>query len=101
MEKSTEDILVKICDLMEAEVQLVADENNEGKVTPHLDINGAISKLMALLVYCGMNVPVDFGPSYNRVHADVEYWKKRFSSTAEVAPVAEEPKIEEAPKPPE
>ena len=71
------EIFSVICDMTGSEVKLEAPVDG-GKAKPAFDINGAISKIVALSVYCGMNVPASFGPAYNRVHADVEYWKQRF-----------------------
>ena len=76
-DEQIQEIFAVICDLTGAEVRLDSASDG-GKVKPAFDLNGAISKIVALSVYCGMNVPNDFGPSYNRVHADVEYWKQRF-----------------------
>lgn len=77
-DEQIQEIFSVICDMTGAEVRLDAPVDG-GKAKPAFDINGAISKLVALSVYCGMNVPNSFAPSYNRVHADVEYWKKRFA----------------------
>ena len=66
-----------LCDITGSEIKLSAAADG-GKVQPAFDINGVISKIVALSVYCGMNTPNSFGPSYNRVHADIEYWKKIF-----------------------
>ena len=42
-------------------------------------MNSMVSKFAALLVYAGHTVPPSvFLPPYNRVHADIEYWKKKF-----------------------
>lgn len=76
-EDKIQEIFSVICDITESQVRL--GQLGEGeKVKPEFDINGTISKLVALTVYCGMNVPTSFAPSYNRVHADIEYWKQRF-----------------------
>lgn len=72
-----QEIFSVICDITGSDIKLEAAADG-GKAKPAFDINGAISKIVALSVYCGMNVPASFGPAYNRVHADVEYWKKRF-----------------------
>lgn len=73
-------ILRKISDALDVPVDLLPmDGGPEGKVMPYFDINGMKSKLEALMVYVGMNAqPVS--PPYMRVHADVEYWKKKFAA---------------------
>lgn len=84
-EKKIEEILNGISKYLETEITLIEDPNNNNRVTPHYDMNGAVSKLIALFVYCGMNVPNSFAPPYNRVHADVEFWKKYFSNIEDEA----------------
>lgn len=83
MEKLTEQKVDKIFTEMHAlmgeEVILVADPEQENKLIAHYDINAVVSKFIGLLVYSGLNVPTQvFTPPYNRVHADVEYWKNKF-----------------------
>ena len=84
MEKSTEErinqLLSEVSKLFDVEVALIADPQNENKVTYHFDMNAVVSKMIALWVYCGFNVPSSFAPPYNRVHADIEFWKHKFDS---------------------
>ena len=65
--------------LMGVEVTLIQDEVTQ-KVEPHFDLNSAISKLLALMVYSSITVPASIAPPYNRVHADVEFWKSRLDT---------------------
>ena len=62
------------------DVEIKLRLGNEGeKVDPSFDVNAMISKFLALLVYSNQNVPVGaFMPAYNRVHADIEYWKQKY-----------------------
>lgn len=70
-------ILILVSNTLDTEVVLVADETN--KTVPNFDVNGFVSKLIALFVYAGLNVPTSsLTPPYNKIHADVEYWKKKF-----------------------
>lgn len=76
-EEQINEIFSIVCDITHSEVRLEPGKEGE-QAKPSFDINGAISKLVALSVYCGLNVTASFGPSYNRVHADVEFWKQYF-----------------------
>lgn len=91
MEKLTkekiEDIMKRVSDMMDVKFELVSVEDN--RLEPMFDVDAIVSKFMALLVYSGLNVPSSFAPPYNRVHADIEFWKKRFES--------DKPKEEQAP----
>lgn len=92
MVKSTDEIvqekLVSISDALEVKVEFVTNEANANVVHPAFNPDAMISKLLALLVYSGVSVPSTFAPGYNRVHADVEFWK---------AYIAEKTKPEEPP----
>lgn len=84
MEKSIEDKITDrlkiVSDALEVEVTLVGDPKDENRVQPHFDINDIVGKLLGLSVYCGWSVPINFAPSYNAVHANVEFWKKLFAA---------------------
>lgn len=81
-DKKIHGILTAVSHALDVEIQLVAD-GPEGRLMPYFDINAMNSKLAALMVYVGANIqPVS--PPYNRVHADVEYWKRKFETIAVV-----------------
>lgn len=67
-------ILLVVAEALKADVRM--EPGKDGKVYPQISIDELVSKLLALLVFCGANVPSHFAPAYNRVHADVEFWKK-------------------------
>lgn len=78
-DKKIEDILTTISRVLDTEVVLTAGDDQ--KLTPHFDVNGFISKMIALFVYAHLIVPTQaFMPSYNQVNADIEYWKKKFEA---------------------
>ena len=70
-------VLVKLSEAMGVAVMFQSAET--GPVTPTIDINAIISKLVALMVYVGWSVPANISPPFNRVNADMEYWKKAFA----------------------
>lgn len=71
-------IFAVISQMLDVEVKVSAGEEGQ-KVEPAFDVNSIVSKFAALLVFSGHTVPPGaFLPPYNRVHADVEYWKKKF-----------------------
>lgn len=72
-----EEIFLSVSKALKANVEF-ASEGEGMPVKPYFDINGIISKLTALMVYSGMTVPSNYAPAYNRVHADIEFWKKEF-----------------------
>jgi len=84
MEKLTketvDDILTKLSDALYVPIQFGQDDQDQNKVVPIFDVNAIFSKLVALCVYTGLNVPSTFGPAYNRVHADIEFFKKQFDN---------------------
>lgn len=81
-DKKIHGILTAVCHALHVPIELVAD-GPEGRLMPYFDINGINSKITALMVYVGANIqPVS--PPYNRVHADVEFWKKIFETVAVV-----------------
>jgi len=73
-------ILIEISKLLGIEIRFEPEGKDSQKISPMIDVNSILSKFMALLVYIGWGVPINIMPPYNRVHADVEYWKKQFSS---------------------
>ena len=75
----------KLSDAMEVEIKFAQDEKDAGLVHPVYDANAIISKMIALFVYSGMNVPVTFAPSYNNVHASIELWKRRAAEADELS----------------
>jgi hypothetical protein len=81
------EILFKISELLDVPTQFV--NGDDQKVHPSFDVDGISSKLIGLLVFAGVNVSPQFAPTYHRVHADVDYWKRRFES--EPAPASSPP----------
>lgn len=72
--------------MMGIEVKFTPDPQDQGRVIPAYDVNAILSKMIALFVFSGLSVPSSFAPPYNRVHADVEWWKKYMAeATAEPA----------------
>lgn len=81
-DKKIHAILTAVSYALDVQVELIA-EGTDGKLMPYFNINAMNSKLAALMVYVGANVqPVS--PAYNSVHADVEYWKKKFETVVVV-----------------
>lgn len=78
------DILKVISEQLGVDV-VMADSEGDNKVMPYYDVNSMLSKLLALMVFIGVVVPSQ-GPPYNRVHADVEWWKNRLKERKEVTP---------------
>ena len=67
-----------ISQMLDVDVKVDAGEEGQ-RGEPAFDVNSMVSKFAALLVYAGHTVPPSvFLPPYNRVHADIEYWKKKF-----------------------
>lgn len=81
MEKSVKNekivqIMNDISKILDIEVTMLADD--EQKLFPNWDVSAMLSKFLALCVYAGWNVPpTSILVAYNRVHADVEFWKKK------------------------
>lgn len=69
-------ILTTLSELTGTEVKF--EEGDQGRLQPIFDFNAIISKLFAVMVFCGITMNVSGLPPYNRVHADVEWWKSRF-----------------------
>jgi hypothetical protein len=87
--KKIDEIFTQLSDLLHVPIDFKQVLEEEGIVVPAYDVNAIISKQLALFVYAGLNVPNSFAPPYNRVHADVEWWKQIFekeSKKAEQAP---------------
>jgi HSP90 family molecular chaperone len=83
-------ILKEISDLMGVPIQFhQAAEEDQGRVIPAYDVNAIISKMIALFVFSSVNVPSSFAPAYNRVHADVEWWKTQMETLPIIPPAAE------------
>lgn len=89
-------IFIEICRQLDVTVRFEADPDDGQKASPVIDVAAMLSKMIALMVYNGWNVPAHCNPSYTRVHADVEYWKRQFEQQV----AAETPKTEEAPSAP-
>ena len=89
MEESTrlkvEEILFKVSDALGVKIEL-KDEEEGKRLSPVFDSQAIVSKFMALMVYCGWNTPVFFAPPYNRVHADVEWWKSQLEKKSDATP---------------
>jgi len=84
-DKQVEDIFLTLSSALKTTVDFASD--GEGQpVKPYFDINGVISKLTALMIYSGMYVPSYFAPAYNRVHADIEFWKKELEQVIQMDP---------------
>ena len=60
-----------------------------------------MSKILALMVYSGITVPSTFAPGYNRVHADVEFWKQFFVDKMKPVPETVVEEVKEPPPPAE
>ena len=104
MNEFIDEKLRTLSDAMEVEIKYCQEKDSEGKVLPAYDVNSIISKMIALLVYSGLHVPSSFSPSYNSVHAGVEYWKRRREEHEKATepkpldqPVAEQPPVENNP----
>ena len=93
--KNPELIFIELCNLLDVEVRFEADPRDGQKVSPVIAVTAMLSKIMAIMVYVGWSVPAHCVPPYNRVHADVEYWKKKFETKQkEEEKPSEEQKIE-------
>lgn len=77
--QTPEAIFIELSQILDVEIKFEPDPSNDQKVSPVIDVASVLSKFMALMVYVGWSVPVNCMPPYNRVHADIEYWKKSFS----------------------
>lgn len=82
-EEKINDIFTKISDALDVPIGFAEDKDDQNKVIPVFDVNGFFSKLVALCVYSGFGVPSTFAPAYNRVHADIEFFKKKFESDSD------------------
>ena len=104
MEKSTDQIvqdkLTAISDALEVPVQFAANEADANVVRPAYNPDAIISKLLALLVFSGISVPSTFAPGYNRVHADIEFWKKYMAKIIKPALSEASASVEEKPAEP-
>lgn len=96
VQEKIDNILNSLSDLMGIEVKFSPNNEDQGKVNPVYDINGILSKMIALFVFSGLNVPTTFPPPYNRVHADIEWWKKEMLQLP-AAPSAPSSASEETP----
>ena len=93
MNQRIDDILFKMSDVFHVPVQFL--DGDDMKVNPAFDVNAMVSKFVGLMVYGGVDVPSAFAPSYMRVHADVDFWKRHFE---ELKNKAEESAKPEAPQ---
>lgn len=91
-------ILTSMSDLMGVKIEFVQDGEDQGKVIPAFDINAILSKMVGLCVFSGLSVPSSFAPTYNRVNADIEWWKKTMAELENSTPAAETHKTEEVPE---
>lgn len=78
--EKVDSILKNLSDLMGIPIQFHQTSEDQGIVIPAYDVNAIISKMIALFVFSGLNVPSSFAPPYNRVHADIEWWKQQMES---------------------
>lgn len=83
MNNFVEDKLKELSSVMEVEVQFGESQGDQGRVMPVFNVNGIISKMLALFVFSGLHVPHSFPPSFNSVHADIEFWKQRIKEAAD------------------
>jgi hypothetical protein len=103
-EAAVQQILTTISRALDVTVHL-RPSPEQGRMAPHYDVVAILSKLLALFVYTGLHVPYAFPPAYNRVHADVDFWRRRLEGslmTPEQEPIpvpAAEPTIAPAPEP--
>jgi hypothetical protein len=77
-QKQIDKILSTLSDLLQVPIEFRQTIEDQGRVLPAYDVNAILSKQIALFVYTGLSVPSSFAPAYNRVHADVEWWKQHF-----------------------
>ena len=75
-----------LSDILEVEVKFSQDGNDQNLVHPVYDVNEMLSRLVGLFVLTGLHVPVSFAPSYNNVHANVEFWKESIKKQTEQNP---------------
>lgn len=73
-----------ISEVLDVEFLLVKDESTQ-RIEPNFDVNAMLSKFVALMVYCGFSVPSTIAPAYNRVNADIDYWKRHFDEVRLIA----------------
>ena len=99
IEEIVQDKLTKVSDAREVPVNFVASEKEANHVKPAYNPDDMISKLIAILVFSGVNIPITFAPPYNRVHADVEFWKRFMAASQTVSELAPEPATETQPEP--
>lgn len=71
--------LMELSVITGTEIKFSEDAANENKIVPAYNINEIISKILGLFVYQGINVPHSFAPSYNNVHACIEFWKRKIA----------------------
>ena len=72
-----DEILHSISDLLGVPVDYHPLQEDQGRVIPSYNVNAIISKFIALMVFNGLTVPTSFPPTYNCVHADIEWWKQQ------------------------
>lgn len=92
VEQTVQDILTQVSDALQVPVNFAASEADANVVRPTYNPDAMVSKLLALLVYSGISVPSTFAPAYNRVHADIEFWKNYMveqAKTLEIPPPAQ------------
>ena len=65
-----------IFEAMDVPVLLVNGDNN--KLQRTFNMNAVLSKFVALMVYSGLEVSTNISPSYTRINADIDYWKRNF-----------------------
>ena len=78
MKGELNEILFKVSEALDVPVKF--SDGSDMKVNPAFDVNAMISKFVGLLVFAGVDVPSAFAPSYMRVHADVDFWKRHFEA---------------------
>lgn len=89
VDEKIDEVLREISELLDVKIEFHPLKEDQGRVVPSYDVNGIISKLVALMIFSGLNVPSSFAPSYNRVHADIEWWKIKMSELEKVEAPAE------------
>lgn len=77
--KRIDEILHALSDATGIAIEYRPLEEDQGRVVPIYDVNAILSKIVALMVFSGHPFPATFAPSYNRVHADIEWWKQEMA----------------------
>lgn len=97
-QEKIDQVMTELSNIMGVKIEFAADPEDQGRALPVYNIDAVVSKMLAFFVFTGLTVPSSFAPPYNRVHADIEWWKSQMAEI-EAAHKAELEKNTE--KPPE